>query len=447
MKSNFIFTPEKFDSYPIHTNACVGNNGNSDIFEYAKGFASAANILIKISTTQDSSFGNLFHPDYAVYPICFNMRHSIELFLKSYIKFTIHLAELKKIKINHSAAMMKAHDINNLWDYLTNNYKILDKRLINKANVIAPYIECFGNIDATGQTFRYPYDIENKKHLISQSVINIMHLGRHFNELEQLLESFYNYHHSIIFEYEMGSFTRNLSRDDLLAIAKMLPHINEWKNNSFKKLKNEIIAIFNISSNELTNAINIIKNHYEFGYFIGKVPLLSDFNEEEFYFFMDKWYQLHDLSYIYNKSDDLIIDSNNIDSSIDENNKRSFKKRVIRGTNKSYEIAKTTDELINYIEAKTVININTLYYFSRECVFSEEYSLTYPYYERDCKQDIKQAIRHILNKTILLPEIIISLLRLNQNQIALTLIDKYKLKNYIKEQLEQRDINISISFD
>ncbi|XKM14180.1 hypothetical protein RCS94_03160 [Orbaceae bacterium ac157xtp] len=442
MKNNFIFTPDKSDEYSMHTYACVGNNGNPGVFEYAKGFALAANFLIKVSIAKN---GCLFAPDYAVYPICFNMRHSIELFIKSYVQFVNDLANLRKIKKTSSTIIMKAHDINNIWAYLTDNYKILDKRLVNKAKIIVPYIECFGNIDATGQTFRYPYDTENRKHLTSQSVINIEHLGKYFNELEALLVSFYDYHELIVNEYKLNSYTKKLSRNDLSIISKILPNVNEWKKDSFKEIKDNIKKEYDISSNELSKAINIIKTHYEFGYFIGTVPELIDFNEDEFFLFIDKWRQLHDLDYIYNKSDNPIIESISIGSNMNEDDNITTLSMILKkGSERTIKINEISNELINNIKVETITNIHTLFYFSRECNYSEEYRLTYLYHEKDCRKDIKDSIEHILRKTILLPEVVISLLRLNQKKIALTLIEKYGLKNYIKEQLEKRKIKISI---
>ena len=439
MSNNFIFTPNNNCEYPIYTSACVGNNGNPNILYYAEGFASAANHLIEISL---KCLGE-FPPDIAVYPICFNMRHAVELYLKGYINFVDKLAKIKEIKIDSAINIMTVHDINKIWNYLTTNYTTLDKRLIDIANQISPYIKCFGEIDATGQTFRYPYDTENNKHLTQQSIINIKHLGNNFKELEKKLENFYYYQNDIIEEYQKKSFTKNLSRYDLSIIAQRLPNINEWKNDSFKEIKDNIKKEYDISSNELSKAINIIKNHYEFGYFIGIVPPLIDFSEDEFYFFIDKWYQVNNLDYIYNNSGSFIIDSLDL-ADTNEENIKNVSSKLKEGLEKKVKIGEISNELVNSVKVGTIINIHTLYYFSRECTYSEEYSQSYLYYEENCKRAIKKSINHMLHKTILLPELVISLLRLSQKKIAFNLMEKYALKNYIKKQLESRKINIPI---
>ncbi|WP_342247873.1 hypothetical protein [Pseudomonas sp. OTU2001] len=62
-------------SEPTWANACVGNNGSPGYFEYSKGFSTAANLLIDqvLSRKMDLEIDDL------VYPVCFNMRHSVEL--------------------------------------------------------------------------------------------------------------------------------------------------------------------------------------------------------------------------------------------------------------------------------------------------------------------------------------------------------------------------------
>ena len=441
MSNNFIFTPNNNCEYPIYTSACVGNNGNPNILYYAEGFASAANHLIEISL---KCLGE-FPPDIAVYPICFNMRHSVELYLKGYISFVEELATIKKIKIGLTIDIMKAHDLNKIWKYLTTNHAILDKRLINEANQISPYIKCFGDIDATGQTFRYPYDNENNKHLTKQSIINIMHLGKNFKELKEKLNIFYYFNEHIIEEYKTRSFTKNLSRYDLKNIAQELPQYYLWKKpeTSFDAKFNDLTQKYQISRNELSKAINIIKNHYEFGYFIGIVPPLIDFSEDEFYFFIDKWYQVNNLDYIYNNSGSFIIDSLDL-ADTNEENIKNVSSKLKESLEKKVKIGEISNELVNSVKVGTIINIHTLYYFSRECTYSEEYSQSYLYYEEDCKRAIKKSINHMLHKTILLPELVISLLRLSQKKIAFNLMEKYALKNYIKKQLESRKINIPI---
>jgi len=95
MNDNFIFAPKNSSDYPLYTTTCVGNNGNPNILTYAKGFSSAANYLIEICI---SSMGGEFPADIVVYPICFNMRYAIELYLKGFVSFVDELSNIKNTK-------------------------------------------------------------------------------------------------------------------------------------------------------------------------------------------------------------------------------------------------------------------------------------------------------------------------------------------------------------
>jgi hypothetical protein len=61
---------------PTWANACVGNNGNPNYWTYTKGFPQAANLMIKAVLLDR---GRQLSVDEYIYPVCFNMRHSVEL--------------------------------------------------------------------------------------------------------------------------------------------------------------------------------------------------------------------------------------------------------------------------------------------------------------------------------------------------------------------------------
>lgn len=77
---------------PSWANACVGNNGNPSYVEYSNGFSKAANLLID-QVLNDRGI-HLYTDDF-VYPICFNMRHSVELRLKGAIDEVTSIAKYK----------------------------------------------------------------------------------------------------------------------------------------------------------------------------------------------------------------------------------------------------------------------------------------------------------------------------------------------------------------
>jgi hypothetical protein len=94
---------------PSWANACVGENGDPSYVEYARGFSKAANILIR-AVLKDRSIH--LTTDEFVYPICFNMRHSIELRLKGAIEALQKLATLKSERLPFN--IKGTHDLNKL---------------------------------------------------------------------------------------------------------------------------------------------------------------------------------------------------------------------------------------------------------------------------------------------------------------------------------------------
>ncbi len=63
---------------PTEYNTCVGKNGDPSYAEYANGFCDAALHLIDAAIERKAM-------DEQIYPICFSMRHAIELRLKQYV--------------------------------------------------------------------------------------------------------------------------------------------------------------------------------------------------------------------------------------------------------------------------------------------------------------------------------------------------------------------------
>ncbi|TOQ18334.1 hypothetical protein CGH00_23400, partial [Vibrio parahaemolyticus] len=94
---------------PFWANACVGNNGNPTYVQYSKGYSQAANTLIDLVL---SGRGIEFAVDDFIYPVCFNMRHSIELRLKGAIEELIKIAEIRDLSLEFN--LSGSHDIGNI---------------------------------------------------------------------------------------------------------------------------------------------------------------------------------------------------------------------------------------------------------------------------------------------------------------------------------------------
>jgi methionine synthase II (cobalamin-independent) len=110
---------------PTWANACVGNNGQPGYIDYSTGFSKAANILID-KVLNDGSIH--LSVDEFVYPVCFNMRHSVELRLKGAIDEIIEIAKIKNIIFQFNSS--GSHDINSIWTYFKTKSEIIDERYI-----------------------------------------------------------------------------------------------------------------------------------------------------------------------------------------------------------------------------------------------------------------------------------------------------------------------------
>lgn len=264
---------------PVHFNACVGNNGWVNINTYIDGYRSATLIMLQSavgSNTQleDECFCSV---DTAIYPIFFSARHFIEL----YIKQKIYAINFFKLKLTIETKLIKTHNIEKLWAlFIDIVNKTCDSRLEKYIDSLEPYINDFAKIDLTGETFRYPYSSDNKKHLTQHSIINLCNFYGKFKELSELCQDFTLYMDCLVDEYKTGTYTKNLNRKDIKIIAQSLPVFSEWRNDYFDDVKNDLKKKFNIGSKELSEAINIIKNHFEFRRYIYpneyQLPLSKD---------------------------------------------------------------------------------------------------------------------------------------------------------------------------
>ncbi len=230
------------DEQLSHLNACVGNNGQPDIADYADGFINAA---LKLGSSVCSDyFENSV--DTFIYPICFNLRHGIELWLKHFLN------RLKKIRQDRllyprksrttemvitESDLVRTHDINVFWDWFRYNSEIRDVRFVDINDRLDSFINSIGEIDATGQTFRYPYDTESKKHLTKTPIINIANLTQKISVLNQKVKELGTLLELLEHEYSTGTFTKRLSRIQIGQIAEQLPDRGSWGTQEFADKK------------------------------------------------------------------------------------------------------------------------------------------------------------------------------------------------------------------
>ena len=278
-----------FHANNIHYNACVGYNGNYDIETYALGYAQSAHILLKSAINGDTSI------DTIIYPILYSSRHYIELTLKYQLSLLGIINQI--VDSNFNFQIRQIHSISELWNRFKDMASV-DSRYNYYINKAEEYIDDFAEIDDNGETFRYPYSKDNNKHLTQLYCIDIMDFGVRFEELNNILEEIVWLTNSLLEEYSQRSIVSNKSRSEIEEIANKLPPVNDWHNNSFKKLKEKLKYEYSLSSNQLSRIISFIKSHREFSSLIGKEIKIDELDVKDLAWFIKTYDE-----FLENKSD------------------------------------------------------------------------------------------------------------------------------------------------
>lgn len=399
-------------SDPTWANACVGDNGQPNYIEYSKGYSKAANLLLNyVLNSKGEQINHL------IYPICFNMRHSIELRLKGAIEEISSLSKIKNIKLL-TFDLIGSHNIGNIWKYFKENSKILDIRFKTVNEKLDATIVNIAEIDSTGQTFRYPFNNENKKHLVDQKIINCAILKIKFNELEKNLDDLIHLTDLLIDEYKLGTFTKKFSRVQIFQFVKELPPIDQWDKSAFIELKNKLKANYNLSNNDFSKIADQIKNNYELSHKIGlkkNLVFLSDCDVLEI---CDIW-----ITYFEPKFRDLY---NQTDLTSEDNSSDPIEEWI-----KNAELHKKGMTLLeNKLLVDYVADLQALYYLSiDQHQYSENYMFRFKYFQNEAKyNDLSNSLDHLLSKSTFLEELLKSLFFLNQRDLAERIIQIYDLE-------------------
>jgi hypothetical protein len=296
MKTANLFQKEQDN---VDYNACVGNNGWININTYIHGYQAATLVMLEsvlksVNCRKDvPENANYWYVDTAIYPILFSARHYIELYLKQKV-YAINQFKINK-KIEDK--LVRTHDINKLWGLLkTIVNETHDSRISEFIIAIEPYVNDFSKIDLTGETFRYPYNQDyTKKHLENMSVIGLYNFYHKFNKLSKYMTDFDCLIDYLYDEYKTHTYTSHLNREDIENIAKKLPVHTDWKKDEFRKIKVKIKNQFKIGSKELSQVIDIIKEHMEFKRYIFPNIYELEIDKDKLINFINNKFSIDDL--------------------------------------------------------------------------------------------------------------------------------------------------------
>lgn len=273
--------------------ACVGDNGGTSDYDIFEGFVKAVTVIY------DFVARNRLYEDVMVYPMAFSARHGIELGLKISIQKLKEFLDLDKLESRivdldrkFIETVLLEHNIKDLRDCFVSLLAV-DKRLVLYDTNMTPYISDY-YFDEKGDMFRYANSREEVPNLASQSIahVGLTQLYSRFSELVKYFEKFYPEAEIIYEEYKTGSYTKSLSRKDINNIAEKLPETSVWTEEAFDGIRSEIKNEYDISSRELSDAINIIKSVPEFSVKIGVEKKYKDIPDKELdsYWKLVEWY-------------------------------------------------------------------------------------------------------------------------------------------------------------
>lgn len=405
---------------PTWANACVGNNGQPSYIEYSTGFSKAANILID-QVLEDGSID--LHVDEFVYPVCFNMRHSVELRLKGAIEEIVEIAKIKNINLHFDSS--GSHDINSIWKFFQAQSEAIDSRYAIINSSIEPTILDIAQVDPTGQTFRYPFSNTSQKHLTDVSVINFVVLKKKFNELEKNLDALHELNSWLRTEYWQGTFTSKLSRPQIFEIASRLPRMNTWRDEEFAVIKECIKAEYELGSRDFSKVIDIIKAHYSLAPMVGEPLPIKGISEGQLLFFIEEWVKASRI-----EGED--SDRENKEFSFDH---ESFLRRMHSRSNNHQDV---WSAFSSHVSEEYLAGLEALFYFSRDKVLVEYYTTIYENHLRvasvafKSKNNLKDDFMHIFTKTNALDSVLISLYALGHINLAESIVGKYELERSLR---------------
>lgn len=408
------------DTHGSFYNACVGDNGRVDNTHYAKGFSLSVNILIDSVLSGKGKYS----VDEIIYPICFNLRHSVELYIKCLMEIIENIDAFKRKNIFFDWGSIKKdkklHDVASLWNEYREKTELFDDRFFKFNDSLSLSVLDIGEVDSTGETFRYAFDRGNGKHLTKESVINIEYLKDQAIGISNKFDNLVDFSLYLKEEYEVGVCTDNVSRQNIYKIIKKIPLYENWGSEEFSRIKKEILAEYDLSSKEFGRVLDKAKNNYELSCQIGiKIPL-QGVTEEDIECFLDSWVKYHPEKF--RSGGGIVGSSDTLNFLLEESLSNKYKTEY-------------WDNVKKTLTPEILAGLNTLYQLGRERKFSEYYKEVYKVELKESnsifefgQDDVYDSLMHIFDKSNFLENILFSLYFIDYRDLADRFVQKYNAK-------------------
>jgi hypothetical protein len=140
-----------------------------DLYDYSWGYFEGTRLLLADAKVPGATI------DVLVYPICFNFRHAVEL----YVKYII--ADLSRVQ-GTGRQYQARHSLLRNWKKAKTLLKAIDHATGDTA-LFEEVVKHIEEVDPTGQTFRYPESIKYDQHLKAWPSINLAVIEHHYVRL------------------------------------------------------------------------------------------------------------------------------------------------------------------------------------------------------------------------------------------------------------------------
>ncbi|MBC3766504.1 hypothetical protein [Neptunicella marina] len=399
---NFMFPllPRHFSGM----NACVGNNGTSDLTTYANGYESAAEYLLGLALKSREA-----HADELIHPISFNIRHSIELRLKGWLDCICKFAELRGRDVD--SMRTATHNLSELWQIFEQLSTSLDDRYSELVEVLKPYICGLADMDNTGETFRYPKTLNREQHLSSVSIINLNLLAIRFIELKKITKIISNFNDSLLREYEGNTHTKELSWAQIKWLSEQVSDCYLSNPTEIKSAIENVTANLDISNREYGRAMAIIKEDFLLSANVGPQKTLKFLTKKSLDYFLNEYKKYEGAEFHFSDQEITTEDYLEYLGSDEDRARRYSQAQCIKAISATLKV-------------EEIIELTTLYYFADNLSFSKGYeeSLEIGLRSRDFlsnePEELEECLYHLLSKTPLIRRVTSSLIYLNQFELV-----------------------------
>ncbi len=236
-------------------NALVGRQG--DELNYVDGYMQAA-LELANAILDRRLYGRR---DTLILPILYNARHAVELVLKFAIK-----------RLHQGGALAQPHpanhDIKSHWTHL-HDAGVGDLAVRDLVEALRQYVDSLANIDQDGQELRYSINRDGVMSLSRHATVNIKHVREGLVRLSATNTELVDRLIDMDEERLAKTFTRECSRRDLAAIAKIMGPRSSWRNDSFNTKRADVCARYTLTKKQFSRAIDAIVGSRELGVLVG----------------------------------------------------------------------------------------------------------------------------------------------------------------------------------